>query len=270
MISNLPVPSTKLVKQDTILFQARMKTRGKALEKGEGFKGIFDLLEDARGTLIQITAAVLVFSIVSYILSEKILIVLLKLMQLEPVSYAPQEAILSILKLSLYSGIVLSFPVVTTLFLKFLLGKIHPGYMKWIPLFIAASLTLFAAGIALCYFVLLPAGIGFLLSFGTDQMEPSISIGKYVDFCSFFLIATGMAHQAPLISYLLARARILSPDYFRGKTRYAVLLCFVVAAVVTPTPDVYNMTLMALPLLFLYFASVIVVRVAWKKESNNH
>ena len=237
------------------------------MQKEGGFKGVVDLLDDARGTLVRITIAVLIFSVISYLLSEKILIILLRLLKMQPVSYAPQEAILSILKLSLYSGIVLSFPIVAAISLKFLLGRIQPAYMKWIPLFIVIALLLFAGGFALCYFLLLPAGIGFLLSFGTDQMEPSLSIGKYVDFCAFLLLATGLAHQAPLISYLLAKARILSPDYFRGKTRYAVLLCFVIAAVVTPTPDVFNMTLMAVPLLFLYFASVLVVRLAWKKES---
>jgi sec-independent protein translocase protein TatC len=245
----------------------QIRSRRPALRNEGGFKGVVDLLDDARGTLVRITAAVLIFSVISYLLSEKILIVILRLLKMQPISYAPQEAILSILKLSLYSGIVLSFPIVAAISLRFLLDKIQPTYMKWIPLFIVISILLFAGGIALCYFLLLPAGIGFLLSFGTDQMEPSLSIGKYVDFCAFLLLATGLAHQAPLISYLLAKARILSPDYFRGKTRYAVLLCFVIAAVVTPTPDVYNMTLMAVPLLFLYFASVLVVRLAWKKES---
>jgi sec-independent protein translocase protein TatC len=237
------------------------------LEREKGFKGVFDFLDDARGTLVQITFAILIFSVISYLLSEKILIVLLKFLKMKPVSYAPQEAILSILKLSLYSGFILSFPIVSTISLRFLVRKINPGYLKWVPIFICISLILFAAGIALCYFILLPAGIGFLLSFGTDHMEASLSIGKYVDFCSFFLIATGVAHQAPLISYLLAKAGLLSPDSFKGKTRYAVLICFIIAALVTPTPDVYNMTLMTLPLLFLYFASVLVVRVVGKKES---
>lgn len=235
------------------------------MEREEGFKGVFDLLDDARVTLVQITFVILIFSVISYLLSEKILIVLLKFLKMKPVSYAPQEAILSILKLSLYSGFVLSFPVVSTISLRFLVSKINPGYLKWVPIFVAASLLLFAAGIALCYYVLLPAGIGFLLSFGTDTMEARLSIGKYVDFCAFFLITTGVAHQAPLISFLLARAGLLSPDSFRGKTRYAVLICFILAALVTPTPDVYNMTLLALPLLILYFASFLVVRAVWKK-----
>ncbi|NIO17068.1 MAG: hypothetical protein GTN70_08735 [Deltaproteobacteria bacterium] len=235
------------------------------MESEQGYKGFWDLLDDARGVLVQVTFAVLIFSIISYLLSERILTVLLKFLRMQPVSYAPQEAILSVLKLSLYSGIVLSFPVVSAISLRFIVRKIHPGYLKWVPVFIGASLVLFAAGIALCYYILLPAGIGFLLSFGTDTMEPSLSIGNYVDFCSFFLIATGLAHQAPLISYLLARAGLLSPGYFRGKHRYAVLICFILAALVTPTPDVYNMTLMVIPLLLLYFASVLVVLVAWKK-----
>lgn len=232
--------------------------------------GLLLVLDDARGTLIKITLAVLILSVVSYLVSERILIILLTFLKVKPVSYAPQEAILSILKLSLYSGFLLAFPYVSFVSLNFLVKKINPDHLKWVPLFIIASLLLFAAGVALCYFVLLPAGIGFLLSFGTNQMKPSLSIGKYIDFCALFLIATGLAHQAPLVSYLLARARILSPAFFEGKTRYAILLCFVAAALITPTPDVYNMTLMALPLLFLYFASVFIVKAVWKNDSISH
>ena len=75
------------------------------MESEEGYKGFWDLLDDARGVLVQITFAVLIFSVISYLLSERILIILLKFLQIQPVSYAPQEAILSVLKLSLYSGI---------------------------------------------------------------------------------------------------------------------------------------------------------------------
>ncbi len=232
------------------------------MEKEEKVSGILDILDDARGTLVKIVATVFIFSILAFFFSDRILILLLHLLKLEPVSYAPQEAILSVLKLSLYTGVILSFPVASILLLHFIVKKVHPQSMKKVPLFVAASLILFAGGVSLAYFLLLPAGIKFLLSFATAEINPGISIGRYVDFCSFFLIATGIAHQAPLISYILAKAGIITPAFFKGKTKYAILICFVIAALITPTPDIYNMTLMAIPLLFLYFASLAVVKWA--------
>jgi sec-independent protein translocase protein TatC len=229
-------------------------------EKGK-FQGVLDLLDDARSSLVKILLVVFVLSLVSFILSDRIMGILLHLLNIQPISYAPQEAVISILKLSLYTGIILSFPIASTMLLWLIVKKIDPSSLKKVPIFIFISILLFAAGVLLAYYLLLPAGIKFLLSFATDEMNPGISIGKYVDFCSFFLIATGLAHQAPLASYILARAGILTPSFFKGKTRYAIVICFCIAAVVTPTPDVYNMTLMAIPLLILYFASLAVVKL---------
>ncbi|RMG60598.1 MAG: preprotein translocase subunit TatC [Deltaproteobacteria bacterium] len=224
--------------------------------------GFFAVLEELRRTILVILLVVFAFSVLSFLFSTELLRLLLRLLGEKVVSYAPQEALIATLKLSLYAGFTLSFPVASFLLLRYLVSKISPGRERGVPLFFLISLLLFAAGVYLCYRVLLPAGIKFLLSFSTERLKSGISVGKFVDFCSFFLIASGIAHQAPLVSYILARAGILRPEAFRGKTRYAILVCFILAAVLTPTPDVYNMTLMAVPLLVLYFASFVVVKLA--------
>ncbi len=225
------------------------------------FPGILNALEELRGTLLVILGVVFGFSVVSFLFSKQLLAVLLELVGEKPVSYAPQEALLATLKLSLYTGFTLSFPVASYLLLRYTVKKISPGRERGIPVFFLASVLLFGLGLYLSYRVLLPAGIKFLLSFSTDRLKAGISVGKYVDFCAFFLISSGLAHQAPLVSYVLAKAGLLTPQFFAGKTRYAILVCFILAAVITPTPDVYNMTLMAIPLLLLYFASMAVVKL---------
>ncbi len=109
------------------------------------------------------------------------------------------------------------------------------------------------------YYVLLPAGIGFLTGFETQDVRALISARKFVSFCGMMLLALGLSFEAPLASYILAKVGWLTPGFFRNKWRQAVLGCVVLAAVLTPTPDVYNLTLMTIPLLGLFFASFAVV-----------
>ena len=108
--------------------------------------------------------------------------------------------------------------------------------------------------------MLLPAGIGFLVGFETRDVRALISAKKFISFCGTMLIALGLSFQAPLLSFFLAKLGWLKPAFFQNRWRYAVLICTVLAAIITPTPDVYNMTLMTIPLLGLYFVSFLVVR----------
>jgi len=115
--------------------------------------------------------------------------------------------------------------------------------------------------VLLGYFVLLPAGIGFLVGFETRDVRALISAKKFISFCGTMLIALGLSFQAPLLSFFLAKLGWLKPEFFRNRWRHALLACTVLSAIITPTPDVYNMTLMAMPLLGLYFVSFLVVHV---------
>ena len=118
------------------------------------------------------------------------------------------------------------------------------------------------------YFVLLPAGIGFLAGFETPKVRALISARKFVSFCGMMLLALGLSFEAPLASYLLAKAGWLTPGFFRNKWRHAMLGCVVLASVLTPTPDVYNLALMSIPLLGLFFASFAVVWVVDRGRRN--
>ena len=134
-----------------------------------------------------------------------------------------------------------------------------PDWKRWGWAVIATATGLFLAGVLLGYFVLLPAGVGFLAGFETTDVRALISARKFVSFCGTMLLALGFSFEAPLVSYFLARAGWLTPAFFRNKWRHAVLGCVVLSAVLTPTPDVYNLTLMSIPLLGLFFASYVVV-----------
>jgi sec-independent protein translocase protein TatC len=114
----------------------------------------------------------------------------------------------------------------------------------------------------------LPNMIKFLLSFGTDKLHPWIKIDDYLSFIGYTTLIFGVVFELPVISYFLGRIGIISSATLRKGRRYAVVAIMIVAAVVTPTPDAFNMMLLAVPLYVLYEISIIVLLIqeAGKKK----
>lgn len=127
--------------------------------------------------------------------------------------------------------------------------------------FSAFTCLLFYCGAAFCYFITLPYGIGFLLEFQGEQLRPVISISHFVTFISIFILGFGLIFELPIFMIFLAKTAILSRRLFERNRRYAILIISIVAALLTPTPDIVNMMLMGLPLYMLYEAGIIVLKL---------
>lgn len=220
---------------------------------------ILDAVERSRRGLAVYAVLVIGLTAASFYWSEPILRFLVRLLGRRLIAYDPSEGFLAMVHVSLYCGIALSLPAGAWMLWRGAVVQWLPSFRGWGWVVILAATALFVSGGLLGYYVLLPAGIGFLVSFETEQTAALISARKYISFCGTMLLALGLAFETPLVCYFLARAGWLTPAAFRKRWRYAILLCIVLAAVITPTPDVYNMTLMTLPLLGLYFATFAIV-----------
>ena len=148
---------------------------------------------------------------------------------------------------------------------------IAPGLYKEekravIPLAFFSSIF-FISGAAFCFFTVFPIAFKFFMGFATDTIVPMISVEEYLGFALKLLIAFGVVFEMPLFAYFLSRFGILSPDFMRRQRRYAILLIFIVAAILTP-PDVFSQCLMAIPMLLLYEVSIYVSAIAYKKKEN--
>lgn len=233
------------------------------IEAGEGLKGrfggILEEVEKGRKGLAVYALAVIALSGISFLYSEAILLRLAGLLNRRLVAYDPSEGFLAMLSIALYCGIALSLPVGAWLLWKGAVVPRLPAWKRLGGLVIAIATLLFSAGVLLGYLLLLPAGIGFLVSFETEEFQAMISARKFISFCGTMLLALGVSFQAPLVSYFLAKIGWLRTSFFRKNWRHALLVCTVLAAILTPTPDVFNLTLMALPLLGLFFLSFGVV-----------
>jgi sec-independent protein translocase protein TatC len=193
--------------------------------------------------------------------SERALLVLVRLLGRKLVSYSPEEGFIALASLSLYGAFVLTLPAAGYLLWRRQILPRVPAWRRWGGPVIVLATALFSFGMLLGYFVLLPAGIGFLVGFESRGVRALLSAKKFISFCGAMLVALGLSFEAPLLAFFLAKLGWLKPSFFRDRWRYALLICTILAAVITPTPDVYNMTLMVVPLLGLYFVSFLVVHV---------
>lgn len=173
------------------------------------------------------------------------------------------ENVTAFMKISLLTGIILSLPVVLYEVIAFIMPGLTPGERKWIWMVVPTASFLFFAGVAFCYFFMLPTALPFLLSFMGIETQPRPS--TYFGFVLNFMFWVGICFELPLIFFVLARLHIVTAKQLLKQWRVAILVCAVAAALITPTPDPVNMGLMMLPLFLLYLISILFAWFAWRK-----
>jgi sec-independent protein translocase protein TatC len=182
---------------------------------------------------------------------------------------APAEAFWMNIKVAMVAGIVLALPVALYQLWKFIVPGLMPSEKKYVGPFVVAGTMLFLIGALFCFSVVLPFAMGFLLTYKTTFMTPMISVGNYVDFCLKFLLSFGAIFELPIVILFLTRAGVVTPKALAKNRKYAVLVAFILAAVLTPTPDAFNQTLMAVPIIILYETGIIISKIFLKKETPN-
>jgi sec-independent protein translocase protein TatC len=177
---------------------------------------------------------------------------------------APAEAFLTYLKVSFLAGVFLTLPFILYQLWKFVAPGLLEHEKKYTVPFIIGSTALFYAGGGMFYLIL-PLVINFLLSFASEDISAQLSVGYYVSFCLRLMIAFGVVFQLPMVVIFLTQLELLSSHILVKYFRYAVVLAFVVAAVLTP-PDVVSQTFMALPMLLLYGVSILIAKRIEKRR----
>jgi len=170
------------------------------------------------------------------------------------------------LKIALIAGIMLVFPVIMYQLWKFISPGLHPKERRYVGLFVSLSTIFFCIGVVFCYALLLPFAIPFLLTYKTENLIAIIKIGDYIDFVLKFLLACGIVFELPLLIVLLSRLGIVSPDLLAKYRKYAFLMAFILGAILTPTPDVFNQTILSIPIYLLYEIGILASRIFGKKK----
>lgn len=161
-------------------------------------------------------------------------------------------------KLALFGALYLLMPWIIVILLRSV-GKPFKVTGTQIFLFSLFTGLLFYGGTLFCYFITLPFGINFLLGFGSEELKPVISIGRFVNFVTIFILAFGVIFELPILMVFVAKIGLVSRRFFSRHRKYAMLLIAILAALLTPTPDVVNMLLMGGPLYLLYEAGIVIL-----------
>ncbi len=175
------------------------------------------------------------------------------------------EAFFIYLKASLIGGIVLASPVIFYELWMFVAPGLHQKEKKFVLPFVIVSTLLFAAGALFGYYIIFPVGFRFLVGFSTENIRALPSLQLYLSFCLKLLLGFGLVFEFPVLAYFLGRAGILNSRMMAKNRRIAILLIFIIAAILTP-PDVVSQIILAVPLYLLFEGSILIVKFTGRKK----
>ncbi|OPY15057.1 MAG: Sec-independent protein translocase protein TatC [Syntrophus sp. PtaB.Bin001] len=176
------------------------------------------------------------------------------------------EAFFTYMKISFFASLILTSPFILYEIWKFVSPGLYPREKKYVLPFVFFSTLLFAGGVLFGYFIALPPAFKFFVSFSTDFLKPMVSMREYLTLALKFLLAFGICFELPVFIFFLAKIGIVNARMLSKQRRYAILVIFIVAAVLTPSPDAVSQVLMAIPLMILYEISIVVAKFAVRKK----
>lgn len=225
-----------------------------------------------RSRLLKALAGLILAAILAYTQWERLwhfltMPLLRQSAKVDLIATSPMESLMTSMKVSLIAGILLALPWITWQFWAFVGPAFLPRERRiFLPAF-TGSIAMFTAGAAFCYYAVLPTGLGFLARYGGGTVTQNWRQGDYSSFICQFLLAFGLIFQLPVLAFVLARVGLVTARGLWKFARYAVIIIFVVAALLTPGPDPVSQLLMAAPLLLLYGLSIGIAALAHPGEA---
>lgn len=244
-----------------------MKNNG-APDKDKQTMGILQHLEDLRKGIIISLIAIAVASIISFAFIEQIVGIItrpLAAQGIKPVYTAITEGIFTYFKIALITGTVFAAPVLLWQLWRFIVPALYPNEKRYLYKLVPISIILFVGGVVFAYFTVFPIAVFVLIKLASE-FEPMLTISKYLSFTLAFLIPFGLVFEFPLIIYFLTSIGVVTPQWLIRNRKYAIVITFILAAILTPGPDPISQLIMAAPMVVLYEAGILVAKVVAKKR----
>jgi sec-independent protein translocase protein TatC len=230
------------------------------------FEDLKPHIADLRKRLIIIAATLFVLFFACFFVYEPILNFMMVPVEAvlpegsKMVAIEVQETFFTALKVAFFSAFLLSLPVIFWQMWLFLSPGLYANEKRIIIPFVTGATFMFLIGATFAYYIVVPFGFEFLVTFGSQVVSVMPSIGKYVSFFTKIVFGFGVAFELPVITFFLAVVGVVNDQMMKDFFKYAVVLIFVFAALLTP-PDVVTQFLMAGPLIFLYIVSIYIARI---------
>lgn len=215
------------------------------------------------GTMIAFTKASILFEILKY--------PLLKVNpDLKLYFLSPTEPFFTAFKISFLAGFIIMSPFIFYQVWKFIEPALYEHEKKLALPFVLFTTVFFVIGVLFCFFVVLPVAIGFFISFGNIQLgaEAIFSVKEYISFVLRMLFAFGATFELPVILSLLARLGLVTPQFLLKARPYFIVIAFILAAILTPTPDVFSQLMLAVPMVGFYEISILMAKLLYPKSTS--
>ena len=224
-------------------------------------------LLELRKRLIRSVIAVAVASIIAFVFYDWLFYILkLPAGNINLIYIEMTEMIGTIMKVCLFAGIILAMPYLVFQGIMYVSPALTPREKKYVYFILPWIALMFLGGIVFGYFILIPPATRFLISFGADIATPEIRVGNYISIVARLLLSIGLVFEMPVITTFLARVGVIKPKWLADRRRTAVIVAFILAAMITPTFDPINQCLVAVPLIVLYEMSIWLAKLVYKKK----
>ncbi len=228
-----------------------------------------DHLEELRKRILYSIGAVALCTIAGFFFAKRFLNLIIQRASLGTTYFfAPAEAFVAQIKVALFLGVVICFPFILYQTWAFIGPGLTRSERRISLSYISSGIVLFAVGILFGYYILIPYGLQFLLSFGSDTIQPLMNIGKYLNFFLWCLLGSGLLFQLPLLLFFLMRLGIVDVDTIRKHRPETIVAVLILCAVITPTGDFFTLLLLSVPLLLLFELSILVAKLAKKRRQD--
>ncbi|PZR95117.1 MAG: twin-arginine translocase subunit TatC [Candidatus Chloroheliales bacterium] len=225
-------------------------------------------LTELRDRLIKIVLFIIAGAIISFIFINNLISIILQLVPkpgqgqrpISLIALQPTEVFVTYFQVALIAGIILAMPGVIYQILAFVTPGLTRQERRWLFTALPFVTIFFAAGVLFAYFVVLPSALNFLLFFGDPSIQGQYPIGTFFGFVTTFSLAIGLVFLLPVIIYILARLHIVNTRLLKKARRYVIVAAFIIAAIITPTPDPVNQTIVAVPMILLYEVGLFLTR----------
>ncbi len=231
-------------------------------------------LEELRSCIIKALLSIALALVPTYFFSSELFVLLAQPLQhITPappmlIGTSPAEAFFTKLKVSFIAALFLASPVVFYQAWRFIAPGLYEQERRYVLPFVFFATCFFILGATFCHVFVLPVGYAFFIDqYQSIGVQPTLRISEYLSFTARMLLAFGVTFELPVLTFFFARFGLVTHSMLLGAFRYAIVIIFIVAAILTPGPDVASQLLMAAPLLVLYILSIGVAYLFGKKRA---
>jgi len=238
------------------------------MSDGEKRLTLLGHFQELRKRLIRSIIAVVITTAISFIFYEWIFyILLLPAHDINLIFIEMTEMVGTIMKVCLTSGLILAMPYLTLQAILFVSPALTRREKRYVYMILPWIAFMFLAGVVFGYFILIPPASTFLLTFGSDIATPQIKIGNYISIITRLLLAIGLVFEMPVVITFLARIGIVNSKWLASKRKMAIIVAFILSAIITPTFDPINQSLVAVPLIILYESGIWLAKLVQRKKA---